>query len=84
MFAYKATSGSVPIDLNSIVQTYAPSWPLRSLKEFIHSPVCIAYVSSMLRSLNKNYKQTTIHPYYIYYVHNKIWRFFFKICGMTF
>ena len=33
MLAYRGTSGSAPIHLNSTIQAYAPSWPLLSSKE---------------------------------------------------
>ncbi len=33
MFAYKTTTGTAPIYLNSLVQTYAPSRSLRSASE---------------------------------------------------
>ncbi len=38
MFAYKTTSGSAPLYLNSLLQTYVPSRSLRSASEhrFVH------------------------------------------------
>lgn len=36
MLAYRATSSSAPIYLNSIIQTYVPSRPMRSSKDHHH------------------------------------------------
>ncbi len=60
MFAYKTTSGSAPLYLNSVLQTYVPSRSLRSSSErlsegCLHSFMINIFINIIIWYLSVHY-----------------------------